>query len=223
MTLTRPDVPTLTPEQREAAERAMAKADAVDWQSLDREAIGDMRTLQQRNRASWYLEHRPAHFCDASLADLDALSDPDGHVGEWLDGGNPSLMLVGPVGTGKSHSAYAIGSAACLAGLLVVAVSVPDLLADLRPGGNGNLGARARTADLLILDDLGAEKGSEWTGEQLSALLDARVRENRRQVVTTNLTYVQLVERLGERTMSRLTGGATVVRLQGDDRRRRTW
>lgn len=179
--------------------------------------------LQQANRGSWYIRHRPARYAGAALTDLDQQQDPDGRIRAWLDTDRPTLVMQGPVGTGKTYAAYAIANAAHTAGLLTVAVSVPDLLADLRPGGDGALGARARVADLLVLDDLGVEKGSDWTAEQLSSLLDARAREGRRQVVTTNTGYEQLVERLGERTMSRLSGGATVVKILGADRRAQTW
>ncbi len=178
---------------------------------------------QARNMSSWYLKHRPARYEHASLSDLDAAQDPNGQISGWWESGRPTLLLVGPVGTGKTHAGYAVTNSAVRQGVLTVAVSVPDLLSAMRPGGDPTVEARARAADLLFLDDLGAEKPSEWTGQQLTALLDARVRDERRQVVTTNSTYEELAERLGERTMSRLTGGAVVVKLTGSDRRRRTW
>lgn len=183
----------------------------------------ELRALQARNASGWYLNHRPARYAGAGIADLDREQDPDGKVAAWLDTPSATLLLAGPVGTGKTHAAYAVANAALDRGMLTVAVAVPDLLATMRPGGDSALAARARAADLLVLDDLGAEKPSEWTGEQLSALLDARVRDERRQVVTTNSPYSELAARLGERSMSRLTGGATIVRFTGSDRRRQTW
>lgn len=182
------------------------------------------RELQASHRNAWYTRHRPTRYANAHLDDLAASQDPDARIRGWLDDTSPTLLLVGAVGTGKTHAAYALANSAFDRGQLVVAVPVPDLLAALRPSGDdGTLGARARVCDLLVLDDLAAEKPSEWTAEQLSALIDARVREERRQVVTTNATYGELETRLGPRTMSRLTGGATVVRFTGPDRRRTTW
>ena len=183
----------------------------------------DRLAKQGGHIAGWYLNHRPQRYANATLLDLDGEQDPNGQVKGWLDSGVPTLLLTGSVGTGKTHAAYAVTNEACAKGLLTVAVTVPDFLAVLRPGGDSNLAARARAAELLFLDDLGAEKPSDWTGEQLSALIDARVREERRQIVTTNSTYADLSDRLGPRTMSRLTGGATVVKFTGEDRRRRTW
>lgn len=184
----------------------------------------ELRERQEGHRRAWYTRHRPARYADARLEQLDAAQDPDGRIRNWLDGTSPTLLLVGAVGTGKTHAAYALANEAFERGLLTVAASVPDMLAALRPGGDdGTLAARARTADLLVLDDLAAERSTEWTAEQLSALMDARVREERRQVVTTNATYAELETRLGPRTLSRLTGGATVVMFTGQDRRRTTW
>lgn len=187
------------------------------------EDLADLRRQQAANQGKWYLKHLPAIYRDAALCDLDFQQDPDGAIARWLDSDRPTLMLVGSVGTGKTHAGYAVTNEAVSRGVLTVAVQVPDLLASMRPGGDSTVAARARTAELLLLDDLGTEKPSEWTAEQLTALLDARVREGRRTIVTTNSDYATLAARLGERTMSRLTGGAVVVKLTGDDRRRRTW
>lgn len=184
----------------------------------------EIRQRQTGHRRAWYFKHRPARYTHARLDQLDSDQDPQGQVACWLDGPSPTLLLVGAVGTGKTHAAYALANEAFDRGQLVVAAPVPDLLAALRPSGDGGtLGTRARSCDLLVLDDMAAEKPSDWTAEQLSVLIDARVREERRQVVTTNATYGELDSRLGPRTMSRLTGGATVVRFTGPDRRRTTW
>lgn len=188
-----------------------------------REDVAERLAKQGGHVAGWYLNHRPKRYADATLTDLDAAQDPDGRIARWLDSSSPTLILTGSVGTGKTHSAYAVTNEACKRGLLTVAVAVPDFLAVLRPGGDSSLAARARAAQLLFLDDLGAEKPTDWTGEQLSSLLDARVRENGRQIVTTNTKPEVLAERLGARTMSRLTGGATIIVITGPDRRAQTW
>ncbi|PZG48681.1 hypothetical protein C1I98_12485 [Spongiactinospora gelatinilytica] len=89
---------------------------------------------------------------------------------------------------------------------------------------------------MLILHDLGAEKVTEWSLEQLYRLVDARVRNRRELVVTTNLPYDErgfadtpleqrpvrpnLVERYGSRITERLLHGAVVVRVVGESRRK---
>ena len=63
---------------------------------------------------------------------------------------------------------------------------------------------RLTSVDLLHIDDLGAEKRTDWVLEQLYAIVDERYAANRSMVVTTNLDHEQLEEQIGERTVSRL-------------------
>jgi DNA replication protein DnaC len=58
--------------------------------------------------------------------------------------------------------------------------------------------------DLLHLDDLGAERATDWVLEQLYAIVNARYEEQRSLVITTNLDPAQLREQITERTVSRL-------------------
>ena len=60
--------------------------------------------------------------------------------------------------------------------------------------------------DLLQLDDLGAEKRTEWVLEQLYSIVNERWQDQRSIVVTTNTTDLdELREQIGTRTVSRLT------------------
>jgi DNA replication protein DnaC len=59
-------------------------------------------------------------------------------------------------------------------------------------------------AELLMLDDLGAEKHSEWVREQLYRLIDERYGVNRLLIVSTNESYESLANNLDDRIASRL-------------------
>ena len=103
--------------------------------------------------------------------------------------------------------------------------SLPRLLARIRRTYDGEAGELsylellppADSVDLLHIDDLGAEKRSDWVLEQLYAIVDERYASNRSIVVTTNLDHERLKEQIGERTVSRL---ARDVRAAADARRR---
>ena len=90
--------------------------------------------------------------------------------------------------------------------------SLPKLLARIRrtydsePGGDSYLSffERLTSVDLLHIDDLGAEKRSDWVLEQLYALVNERYEAQRSMLVTTNLDQQQLEEQIGSRTVSRL-------------------
>lgn len=181
----------------------------------------DRLAAQAAGRLARYRRQRPGAFTAAHLDDLG--DDDRGAARDWLAGNTPTLVITGPVGTGKSHAAFAVANWAAEHGDVPAVWTVPDLLVDLAPEGDPDAHRLSRTAPLLVLDDLGVEKTSEWRVEQLTGLIDARLGSRLRQIVTTNLPYKALEVRYGDRAMSRLTGGAVLLRLTGPDRRRVTW
>ena len=66
---------------------------------------------------------------------------------------------------------------------------------------------------------MGAERTSPWVIEQLYSIVNSRYEEQRSMVVTTNLQREELVEQIGERTVSRLTEMCDELPLLGDDHR----
>jgi DNA replication protein DnaC len=146
-------------------------------------------------------------------------------VGPNLDAGR-GLWLMGDVGTGKTTLAMLISKAALEAGRSVAIYSLPRLLAELRKTFDEDsdrsfleLLDRLAAVDLLHVDDLGAERTSPWVIEQLYSIVNSRYEERRSMVVTTNLQREELVEQIGERTVSRLTEMCDELPLFGHDRR----
>lgn len=132
---------------------------------------------------------------------------------EWNIEGGKGLWFQGDVGTGKTSLAMLVSKAAIDVGREVAIYSVPHLLSDIRStyeDGSGStylsLFRRLSGVDLLQLDDLGAQRRTEWVLEQLYSLINERWQNERSIVVTTNLTDLdELREQVGERTVSRLT------------------
>lgn len=135
------------------------------------------------------------------------------------------LMLVGPYGCGKTHLAASIVHRCAEFGIAGVFVVVPELLARIRTSyrtGDGKAEAvieTAKNAQLLILDDLGAEKASEWVKEQLYMLVNYRYEHMLPTIVTTNCSGAELEQELGRRTLSRLAEMTRPVKIQADDYR----
>lgn len=178
------------------------------------------KVLQAQNRSARWRDALPVMYAEARLTDLDGEQHAETITG-WLGSGSSTLLLAGSVGSGKTHAAYAVGNAAVAAGMWVEAWTVADLLEALRPGGDGAAGARE--ADVLILDDVTASRVSEFAQESLLSILDARLRNRRRQVVTTNLPYGPMLEQWGARIMDRLAYRWTVCQFTGESRRRAAW
>lgn len=137
------------------------------------------------------------------------------------------LWLFGDTGTGKTTLAMLISKAALEAGKTVAIYSLPKLLARIRrtydsePGGDSYLSffEQLTSVDLLHIDDLGAEKRSDWVLEQLYALVNERYEAQRSILITTNLPHPELEEQIGSRTVSRLTQICDEVEVRGEDRR----
>ena len=104
-------------------------------------------------------------------------------------------MLFGDVGTGKSFAAGCIANALLDRDVPVLMTNFPTILARLR-GAFGedrtdfldSLG----DYDLLIIDDLGAERNTEYALEQMFSIIDSRYRGNKPLIVTTNLKLDEL-------------------------------
>ena len=134
-----------------------------------------------------------------------------------------SLLLVGPVGVGKTHLAQAIGHAACLQGKSVLFEKTTRLLADL---GAGHLDAtwerrlrRYLVPDLLICDDFGLRAFTERQGEDLYELVSERVRRGS-TIVTSNRPPTEWYALfpnavLAEGALDRLINAAHHITLQG--------
>lgn len=140
------------------------------------------------------------------------------------------LVLIGPVGTGKSHLAYAIAGDVLRRGRGVYAANVGAMLSMIRAGYADEQGLtaeqrldRLRGVELLVLDDWGTERATDWAAETLFAVLDTRYLTQRPTVVTTNLPLHKLAEG-GDRLASRLVDrrlSRVLVLNAGDYRQRR--
>ena len=140
---------------------------------------------------------------------------------------NIGLLLYGPVGTGKSFYA------ACIANALIDREKpVPVLMTSLARIINTVSGMFEGKQDyidkivrypLLILDDIGTERSTEYALEQVYSVIDARYRTGRPLIVTTNtpIEKIKAPETLAQqRIYSRLLQMCQPIKVDGTDRRR---
>ena len=113
------------------------------------------------------------------------------------------LILVGNNGVGKTHLACSIANKLIENGTPIIYGTLINLLAELRNSydTDNNISEMEiiklyENIDLLIIDDLGKEKPSEWGLEKLFTIVNSRYENNLPVIITTNYNQSSLVERL---------------------------
>ncbi|WP_199572685.1 ATP-binding protein [Streptomyces murinus] len=140
-------------------------------------------------------------------------------------GQHRSLLLLGPTGVGKTYQAYGALRYLAPTGIRLawLAATSADLYANLRPrtGIDGETEFRRYAhAPLLLIDDLGAAKVTEFTEDVNFRLVNHRYENQLPTIFTSNVLPKELAERVGDRVASRLIQMCDRVVIQGQDRRR---
>lgn len=155
-------------------------------------------------------------------------------VQAWVDRfltrqpGCPSLLIVSGPGTGKTHQAFgalrqiAVHAARHRPTVDYRVTTHADFNHIMRPKSDDSHEHAIDTyihCDLLLFDDLGGGKQTDWTADSLLRLVDTRWSDDRPTIYTTNLGPDDLQAAVGERTVSRVFDSVRVVLPDGDRRR----
>lgn len=124
------------------------------------------------------------------------------------------IILCGKSGRGKTHLACAIVNF-IHSDYHVEFAHIPTLLENIRRG-KGELD-QMLAADLLVLDDLGSERGTDWSLEKLLIIVDGRLNQLKPTVYTTNFNLDELELRIGSRLASRILNNSLDLVVQGPD------
>lgn len=114
------------------------------------------------------------------------------------------LLLLGPVGTGKSSAAALACTEAAMKRRTVLWQYVPDLIDELsqKASHRATVVNRAARADLLVWDDFGVRDMADWELGYLDQIVERRYRSFKPMIVTTNLLAEDLV---GDTRLQRIT------------------
>lgn len=162
--------------------------------------------------------------------------------------GDKGLLIIGKIGTGKTHLAVGILKELILnRGISCLFYDYRELLKEIQNSYNATvqtteLGVLKPVfeSDVLVLDELGAVKPTEWVWDTVSLILNTRYNDNRTTIITTNfedqpaaavagslssakaaVRAETLGDRIGERMRSRLHEMCRIISLDGADFRQK--
>ena len=142
---------------------------------------------------------------------------------QHLKEGN-GLLLYGPVGTGKTYFAACVANAVLGQGCTARMTNFTDISNDLWGAEDKAVYMdELRSFDLLILDDLGAERKNEYMQEIVYNVIDARYRAGKPVIVTANLSQDELAKpaEIGYgRIYDRILERCLPIKVEGHSRRR---
>ncbi len=140
-----------------------------------------------------------------------------------------SILLSGKTGCGKTHLSVATLREMIKDDVIkgdAIFTTAPELLLDIRSCYSSNDDEKAlvekySTPEILILDDLGADKATEWAITTLYLILDRRNKDLKATFVTTNLSLPEIEGQYGARIASRLADMKIVELKMPDWRKKR--
>lgn len=140
--------------------------------------------------------------------------------------GPESLFITGSIGSGKTVLACSIAKKAIRNGCGVTYISYPAFIMKLQSSFKADkedpfLIAQeiARDENILFIDDLGAEKITDFVRQITYFILNEREQWNLITVITSNYSLSQLDEQVDARVSSRIAGMCRVIKMNGRDRR----
>jgi DNA replication protein DnaC len=171
-----------------------------------------------------------------SLLEVPDVGAPELQNKRVLSANRLGLLLIGDPGTGKTHLAAAALRLLIARGFEGLFFDYQNLLERIQKGWNPAAGVSDREAysmaldsEVLLLDDLGARRVSDWVEDTVASIITYRCNNRKPLIATTNVddpevaesmleggrAKVSLAERIGPRARSRLFEMCRVVRIRG--------
>ncbi len=187
--------------------------------------------LPRRHEHCSFTNYHPA---PCNVSQLRAMTEAVKLVEEYAST-HRGLLLMGSVGTGKTHLSVAILRGLIEKGVPSLFYEFGALLKEIQNSYNPvsqtseqNVLAPVYEAEVLVLDELGAVKPSDWVRDTMMQIISTRYNNRKLTIFTTNYTDAcrhageeTLEERIGVRLRSRLYEMCKTVMIEGDDYRRR--
>jgi DNA replication protein DnaC len=223
--------------------------DDTGWKPIEADGVARVTRcdcwFERSGRSRLALANIPSRYHHCTLANFEAYNESLKRAIDYAsrlvsdfparttekDGG---LLLIGLPGVGKTHIAVAMLKQCIYRGGTGQFYSTSDLMALLRSTYTGQESTsesdvlkRVTDADIVVLDDLGRERSTEWRDEMLHLIVNARYSNRRPTIFTTNYDVGELDDldslqvRVGVRVYSRLQEMCELMKLDAADYRER--
>lgn len=202
-------------ERRQAAAEAQRIAETRMREQFGRAGIP--KRLRERTFAEYRVE------TDGQRHALTAARDFAEQFEEHAERGTV-LILAGRTGTGKGHLAAAASMQIIRSGHTAMFATAREILLWLRASWTDkeapselDILNRLVDVDLLVIDEIGVQFGTDAERDQLFSVIDGRYREQRPMILTTNLSPAKLKDVIGERSFSRLREDGQWIPFEWED------
>ncbi|WP_077074430.1 ATP-binding protein [Aedoeadaptatus urinae] len=175
------------------------------------------RQIEKNNFGNFRLDiYSDMPFADEGISPRqnmeEILTVAENFVATFDEANDMNLLLYGPTGLGKTFLSHAVAAELMAAGKSVVYETAFGMVRIFEEKTfNRNAGDEIKmaydslfTADLLIIDDLGAELNNSFTNSQLFNIVNSRMIDGKKMIINTNLTPNELSAVYGDRIFSRI-------------------
>ena len=201
---------------------ALGQVGLCEWIALNEESVRLTRALEEmeQNIPARYHEVTVASFLPsigtekmryAAARYIESLGTDE----DCIDEGK-GLFMQGSPGAGKTHLAVAILKAALVKGHSGYFGPMYEIIerAKRSYSTDEEVAERLASVDLLVVDDLGQERLTDWRRELTFTIFSRRYNESKAIIVTTNLPGAVISKRYSDSFFSRLVGASHVVALK---------